>query len=130
MTNREIDAAIAEKVFGWIWDDSRCRVCGWALVYAGDKSFAGCTRESCSMRPPPPVRADSRWGHFSTDPISSKVLRGRMLELGWQFTLRSLFDGTFECTLYGIGKGIKEAGAETEEMATALAALRAFGVEV
>lgn len=52
---RELDAQVAEKVMGVIWDDMRCRVCGWSL---SDRSENGCTKKSCSLRPVPDRRAD------------------------------------------------------------------------
>lgn len=56
MTDRELDAAIAKHVMGIVWDETRCRVCGWLL--AGNVE-QGCTDGSCSMRPAPNKRADT-----------------------------------------------------------------------
>ena len=60
---REMDALIAEKVFGIIWDETRCRICGWPIAESIEK---GCTKEDCSMRPRPKRRADEH-SNFSTD---------------------------------------------------------------
>ena len=60
---REMDALIAEKVFGIIWDETRCRICGWPIAESIEK---GCTKEDCSMRPRPKRRADEH-SNFSTN---------------------------------------------------------------
>ena len=46
MGGRDLDMLVAERVFGWLWDESRCPVCGWPY----DK---GCKPGDCSMRPRP-----------------------------------------------------------------------------
>ena len=52
---RELDALIAEKVLGFKWDESRCRVCGWPL---DPPDGPGCHLTDCSMRPRPKRRSD------------------------------------------------------------------------
>jgi len=59
--SRELDATVAEKVMGFVWDESRCRICGWPF---GD-GVADCTKDSCSLRPTPKRRADAP-AHYST----------------------------------------------------------------
>lgn len=53
--------AIAAEALGTIptprlWDEARCRVCGWPLV---ERIEDGCVTGSCSMRPLPKQRADA-----------------------------------------------------------------------
>src|SRR4051812_26529004 len=31
-SGRELNALVAEKVMGLVWDEERCRVCGWPLA--------------------------------------------------------------------------------------------------
>ena len=58
----ELDALVAERVMGWKWDETRCRVCGWPL----DTDGKYCRPDNCSMRPPPKRRSDSH-AHYSSD---------------------------------------------------------------
>lgn len=60
---RELDALIAEKVMGLVWDETHCRICGWKLSATVEQ---GCVKDSCSLRPPPSRRADEP-PHYSTD---------------------------------------------------------------
>jgi hypothetical protein len=39
-----------------MWDEARCRVCGWPLAESADR---GCVPGNCSMRPKPAQRADT-----------------------------------------------------------------------
>lgn len=50
-----LDLLFAERAEGYVWDETRCRVCGWKL---GVGIEAICTKENCSMRPRPERRAD------------------------------------------------------------------------
>ncbi len=50
-----LDALVAERVMGFKWDESRCRVCGWPL-YA--TLALGCVAGNCSLRPRPARMAD------------------------------------------------------------------------
>lgn len=112
MTNREIDALVAEKVMEWT--DSPVRNNGTGIPY----------RLHWAIK--------ANWSP-STDPAASKQLRDKMRADGWQYTLKFLTawqPNTFECVFYGPGKGLHERGALTEEMAVALAALKAHGVDV
>lgn len=47
----ELDMLVAQKVFGWKWDEKRCRACGGTIVPHPD--FPGCWIDNCSMRPIP-----------------------------------------------------------------------------
>jgi hypothetical protein len=60
---REMDALLAAKVMGLLWDETRCRICGWPSF---KDITAGCTKESCSLRPAPERRADEP-APWSTD---------------------------------------------------------------
>lgn len=52
---REIDAQVHREVMGIVWDETRCRVCGWPIVPEGEQ---GCWASNCGMRPLPERRAD------------------------------------------------------------------------
>jgi ABA sandwich protein len=58
-----LDGLIHERVMRVKWDESRCRICGWPLK---EVIRDGCTKESCSLRPAPKVRADTA-PNYSTD---------------------------------------------------------------
>lgn len=60
---RKLDTLVHERVMGVVWDESRCRVCGWA--FSGVLS-QGCIPGNCSMRPPPRYQA-SEAPTYSTD---------------------------------------------------------------
>jgi len=60
---RELDLLVEEKVMGFYWDESRCRICGWRLKGSADD---GCVTDNCCQRPGPRKRADEP-GHYSTD---------------------------------------------------------------
>lgn len=117
MTNREIDALVAEKVFL----KARC-MCG---LHVGDKAWTAFTHEGLPC--------------YSTDPAASKKLRDRMRDLGWWCQMRNEWHpGNPECwagfTPHGAtgwnGRPDHWTSGPTEEMAVALAALAALGVEV
>lgn len=59
---REIDAQVHCEVMGIVWDESRCRGCGWPIVSEGEQ---GCWASNCSMRPCPDHRADEP-PHYSS----------------------------------------------------------------
>lgn len=63
----ELDAVIAREVMGEIWDESRCRICGWFLK---EKLEEGCIPDSCSLRPAPERRADAP-APYSTDLLAA-----------------------------------------------------------
>jgi hypothetical protein len=54
----ELDTLIAQHVMHLEWDETRCRVCGWAITPSLWPTH-GCTSTSCSLRPPPARRADA-----------------------------------------------------------------------
>ena len=56
----DLDALVAERVMGLVWDESLCRVCGWKLT----PDY--CRPDNCSMRPMPLRQADGHAAH-STD---------------------------------------------------------------
>lgn len=63
----ELDAMVAREVMGEVWDESRCRICGWPLV---EKLKDGCVADSCSFRPVPDRRADAP-APYSTDLLAA-----------------------------------------------------------
>lgn len=76
---REMDARIAAEVMGYVWDESRCRICGWPLVAQGE---SGCWSSNCSLRPPPEVRADEPAG-YSTSIAAAWTVVDRLVSEGW-----------------------------------------------
>lgn len=108
MTNREIDALIAEKI-----TRHECDNCG---------SMADCGCEVTNI--------GSGLPRFSTDPAASKQLRDKMRADGWLYFISAhLHD--FACEWWKPdtdGNFIEKS--DTEEMAVALAALKAVGVEL
>ena len=125
MTNREIDALVAEKVMGLQGVTNRLLGLGvFRLEYgAGD--------------------TDEKVPAYSTDPAASKQLRDKMLELGWSYQIgygKTNIESSagwkitrgFECRLVNMEADVTRvsATADTEELAVALAALEAVGVEV
>lgn len=59
----ELDALVAHDVMAEVWDESRCRICGWPLK---EKLEDGCVPENCCLRPAPARRADAP-APYSTD---------------------------------------------------------------
>lgn len=82
MTDRELDALIAEKVMCLVWDEKRCRVCGWMMLAEGE---VGCHPDRCSMvwEGPRPPRADEP-DFYSTDRNAAALVLERIGELGLQ----------------------------------------------
>lgn len=50
-----------------LWDETRCRVCGWPLAESADR---GCVPGNCSQRPAPAVRADAG---YEADALRAEV---------------------------------------------------------
>jgi len=71
-----INAKVAELVMGIVWDDKRCRECGWPIV---PDQQPGCWASNCSMRPPPERRADAH-APYSTDPAADYAVLVRVRE--------------------------------------------------
>lgn len=70
---RELDAEVAERILGTVWDEKRCRVCGWPLAGTQSVVEAHCLPDNCSQRPAPVLRAD-RHAPFSTDIATAFLL--------------------------------------------------------
>lgn len=85
---KEMDALITEKIMGLVWDETRCRVCGWPLA---DDPKDGCILSDCSMRPLPKTRADEP-AIYSTDLGAAWKLNDHLKQQGWRFYMRD-FDG-------------------------------------
>lgn len=78
---RTLDALVEERVMGIVWDEARCRVCGW-LFRRG-----GCLPNDCSMRPLPAIHADTP-APCSTDIGAAWLVVERLVgERGWFFDL-------------------------------------------
>ncbi len=85
---RELDAQIAERVMGFKWNESRCRVCGWPLGATVDE---GCIPTNCSLRPPPPHRADEPAAYSTSDRAALNVVE-HMIGLGYHWKINTPFD--------------------------------------
>lgn len=120
IAGRELDALVAEHVMGWEKDATHPNLRGSGWWKEPDGSF------NCEL----PA--------YSTDPAASKLVRERMGELGYWCRLQTPFEkdsgeffaGFTEHSFTGWnGRPDNQAGADTEELAVALAAIRAMGVE-
>lgn len=76
---RELDALVADGVMGIVWDESRCRMCGWLVAQTQEQ---GCTKDLCAFVEPPATRADEP-AHYSTDIAAAWKVVDRMRELGF-----------------------------------------------
>jgi len=120
---RNLDARVHREVMGVIWDESRCRVCGWPLVPEGEQ---GCWASNCSMRPLPERRADEL-PHYATNIAAA----WRIIEsLCGPDYMTARFDhggGTTRCGFYTVhaGRLIAVANADSAPLAICLAALKA-----
>lgn len=56
LATAELDAVIEDRFLNLVWDETKCRVCGWPLA---KDTAEGCVADNCSMRPPPSIRADA-----------------------------------------------------------------------
>lgn len=83
LSGRELSALVAERVMGSVWDETRCRACGWPLAAFDD---GGCTIESCSQRPYPARRADEPAQYSSSIEAAMQVVE-KMWQMGWQAEL-------------------------------------------
>jgi hypothetical protein len=128
MTDREIDALVAEKVLGQTWDESRCRICGWPIYeFPGE----GCTIDDCSLRPLPKTRKDEP-AHFTTDAWACALVLDEIERRGWIWAmcLTKRADATHKYLVeIWTPKRYYIVGEDTRYRAVALAALRAVGVE-
>jgi hypothetical protein len=70
---RELDSRVHREVMGVVWDESRCRVCGWPIVPEGG---SGCWASNCSLRPSPIIRADAVPEYSSDIAAAWKTMRG------------------------------------------------------
>ena len=123
MQPREIDALIAEKIMEWSrYEEAFTEK--WP-IYNGWYNPANQQFQEPKFGTLP---------QFSTDPSASKQLRDRLRELGFDYSLGLTTDLLTNLKHYGCllddKEGLWKATANTEEMAVALASLKAFGVEV
>ncbi len=127
MTNEEINALIAEKVFGpkpetrpsWSHQSEG----GWTSSFKGiftHKDY-----------PPNQVGYPEPWYDwiplkFSTDPAASKQLREKLAEFGY-WELKQIGSGMYAFSIVSlIDEPTMVASDDTEEMAVALCALKAL----
>jgi hypothetical protein len=82
---RKLDALVEEHVFGFVWDEKRCRICGWPLT---ESDRDGCVLDNCSLRPRPARMADEP-SPFSTDDAQAFRLLMKMQELWTDVTVES-----------------------------------------
>lgn len=144
VTEQEIDKALSvalgiKPVIVWIatndggkscsmHSESRTEMIGWLEKY------------SSGMLKGYSLGSWERYPNFCTDPAESKRLRNHMQDMGWWCQLRNAWhpkEGYTICWSVFVPHGTGFNGhsgnwksAATEEMAVALAALKAFGVEV
>jgi hypothetical protein len=96
LIGRELDAAVAEKVMGHVWNEARCRACGWPLAATAEE---GCTIESCSQRPYPSKRADEPAPYSESIEAAMQVAEkfidtgGRVSMRGMRFVSEGMADG-------------------------------------
>lgn len=130
---REMDALVVERV-GLVWDEARCRVCGWPLINADlMSSSVGCTVDSCAQRPKPARRADEP-ALYSTDiaaawqVVAAMEARGYWCRMQTPFRPGDSYRAGF--TLHGVsgwnGRPDHWTAAETLPLAICCAALKAI----
>ncbi len=124
----ELDQRFAALVEGYVWDEARCRVCGWPL---GEWVLGVCTQKSCSMRPVPSPRADSV-APVSTEDSAALAALERFADsykAGYSIRrTRPLFEGKsyYDVTLHGGFKGLAySVSVKTLAHAIVLAMLKA-----
>lgn len=107
--NRAIDALIAERLMG-VTSDA-----------VGVEAWKVWRREPCT----------GEWipNGFTTDPAASKQARDRMRGLGWSYRIWLSCGYEYAAAFLMLPSGSGEARAATEELAVALAALAALGIE-
>lgn len=133
MTNREIDALCAEKVMGWKWRTRRSDMSSW-LLPPSVKEVHQVVGPFGEEEIPGSIRKDVRWclaSCYSTDPEASKQLRDKMRADGYHYSVEWEAPGFDASFIRPTEEGFNyTASRESEEMAVALAALRAKGVEI
>lgn len=88
----ELDARVHRDVMGRVWDESRCRVCGWPLARSDADFMAdGCIPDNCSMRPAPRSRADAPPA-YSTDIATAWTVAEKMGERGFHARICTPFE--------------------------------------
>src|SRR5688572_21125461 len=112
----EMDALVSAKVLGIVWDETRCRVCGWTLVEEGGM---GCWASNCSMRPPPDRRADGPARYSKRIEFAVAILRAAQ-----DYELRSYGAGAAFAGVV-LGGSLGEATADGDTDAIPLAICRA-----
>lgn len=129
--NREIDALIAEKVMGWKWFQG-----------SGNNDLLDPGRERAALalgmlpgRNPERGTTPSRLPHYSTDSVESNQLVNAMRERGYAYSITDdredmRIEARFRKRGMALSCSLFIALEETREMAVALAALRAIGVEL
>jgi hypothetical protein len=77
---RELDALVLAQVFGFKWDETRCRACGGHIV--PHPEYPGCWADNCSMRPIPKgdERADAI-AKYSTEDGAALIVVKQMIAL-------------------------------------------------
>lgn len=86
----ELDDLVSEKVMGVVWDEKRCRTCGWPLR---ERIEDGCVPENCALRPGPDTPV-SQAAPYSKDLALAMKVFDRMRELGHRWLLNA-DDGGF-----------------------------------
>lgn len=127
---RELDALVEEKVMGFVWNEARCRVCGWPITDLEVAGRAYCTKDSCALRPRPEHRADDP-APYSTDIAAAWEVVERFqvkpLSTGEHYAQRANF---WLCMQEGTNNPIYAWDAKRAAHIICLASLKAVGVEL
>ena len=89
---REIDAQVHREVMGAVWDETRCRVCGWPIVPTG---LQGCWARSCAMRPVPDRRADEPPRYSSSIAAAWQIVEKLT---GWEYVKVLIYESHYHGT--------------------------------
>lgn len=137
---REIDALVEVEIFGmrWLTCTERAGIFGRGSTYLFDRDKATTLlREHAdkfateSEAPGDRIKDDHGARHFTTDPVECAALKRKLREGGYGCFIEIHPDlEPVDVSVIGSGGQESIATAATEERALALAALRAYGVEV
>jgi len=141
-SDREVDALVAEHIFGWRWITCIATAGGFSrgrtYLLVDDTSAALLDQHSDKFIDDDGsgVRRAHHTPNYTTDPVACARLKRKLREAGWAIELfipsnRDRDDAWF-CSVERMTTEdeVGGNGIGTEERALALAALRAYGIEV
>jgi len=85
----ELNRRIHVEVMGVVWDEARCRVCGWMLA---GHVMDGCVADNCAQRPAPLLRAD-RSPDYAGSISAAWLVVEKMRAEGFEFGTDSIGPG-------------------------------------